>query len=140
MYTLLVDRVCTQFRYPRNYSLVPILGNVALSRRVSVTGAFVLLAVTTSRLSEYINSYLRHFKIRGTPSCPCGPQHQTVDHLLLGCELSRKERNDLTTNISKTNVWPISKSELITKHFKDFYKFTNDISFDKLTNSEPNRH
>ena len=87
-----------------------------------------------------INSYLHCFKIRETSSCPCGAQDRTADHLLFECELLRKERNDLTTNILKTNVWPISKSELITKHFKDFYKFTNDISFDKLTNSEPNRH
>jgi len=85
-----------------------------------------------------INSYLHRFKIRETPSCPCGAQDQTTDHLLFECELLRKERNDLTTNILKTNVWPISKPELTGKHFKAFYKFTNDISFDKLTNSEPN--
>jgi hypothetical protein len=53
VYTFLVDRVCTQIRYPLNYRLVPILWKVALSRRLSVTGAVVLLAVTTSRLSEY---------------------------------------------------------------------------------------
>jgi len=52
MYTYLVDRVCTQFRCPTNYRLVPILGNVALSRGVSVTGAFVLSTVTASRWSE----------------------------------------------------------------------------------------
>ena len=57
-----------------------------------------------------INSYLHHFKIRETRSCPCGAQDQTIDHLLFECELLRKERNDLTTNILKTNVWPISKS------------------------------
>jgi hypothetical protein len=60
------------------------------------------------------------------------------DRPLIECELLWKERNDLTTNILETNVWPISKSELIREHFKAFYKFTNDISFDKLTNSEPN--
>ena len=59
-------------------------------------------------------------------------------HLLFECELLRKERNVLTTNIFKTDVWPVSKSELIRKHFKAFFKFTNDISFDKLTKSDPN--
>ena len=53
-----------------------------------------------------------------------GPQHEPCGH-------------PLVTNILKTNVWPISKSELIGKHFKVFYKFINYISFDKLTNSEP---
>jgi hypothetical protein len=53
MYTYLVDRVFTQFRHPRNYRFVPILGNVALSRVGSVTGAFVLFAVNASRWSEY---------------------------------------------------------------------------------------
>jgi hypothetical protein len=33
-------------------------------------------------------------KIRGTPSCPCGAQDRTIDHLLFECELLRKERND----------------------------------------------
>jgi len=85
-----------------------------------------------------INSYLHRFRIRGTPTCPCGTQDQTIHHLLFECELLRKERNVLTTNIFKTDVWPVSKSELIRKHFKAFFKFTNDISFDKLTNSDPN--
>jgi len=34
--------------------------------------------------------------------------------------------------VSKTDVWPISKYELIRKHFKLFAIFTNEISFDKL--------
>ena len=59
------------------------------------------------------------------------------DRPLIECELLRKERNVLTTNVLKTNVWPISKSELIRKHFKAFFKFTNEILFDKLTNSDP---
>jgi len=83
-----------------------------------------------------INSYLHRFRIRETPTCPCGTQDQTTDHLLFECELLRKERNVLTTNILKTNVWSINKSELIRKHFKALFKFTNDISFDKLTNSD----
>jgi hypothetical protein len=59
------------------------------------------------------------------------------DRPLIECELLLKERNELTTNILKTNVWPISKSELIRKHFKAFYEFTNDISFDNLTTVNP---
>jgi len=59
-----------------------------------------------------------------------------MDHLLFECELLRKERKVLTTNVFKTNVWPISKCELIRKHYKAFFKFTNEISFDKLTNGD----
>jgi len=86
---------------------------------------------------DNINSYLHRFRIKETPKCTCGNQDQTIDHLLFECELLRKERKVLTTNVLKTNVWPISKSELIRKHFKAFLKFTNEISFHKLTNSDP---
>jgi hypothetical protein len=104
-----------------------------LNMKLNLTHNFTLMVTGHGNL----NSYLHRFKIRGTPSCPCGAQDQTVDHLLFQCELLREERNDLITNILKTDVWPISKSELIRKHFKAFYKFTNDISFHELTNSEP---
>jgi len=80
-----------------------------------------------------INSYLHRFRIRETPTCPCGTEDQTTDHLLFECELLRKEQNVLTTNILKT------KSELIRQYFKAFFKFTNDISFDKLTKLRPQR-
>ena len=59
-------------------------------------------------------------------------------HLLFECELLRKERNDLTTVIRKTDEWPTSKPELIRKHLKAFLKFTSAIQTDKLTNPEPN--
>jgi hypothetical protein len=49
VYTYLADHVCNQFRFPHNYGFVPILGNVALIRGVSVTGAFGLFVVTASR-------------------------------------------------------------------------------------------
>jgi hypothetical protein len=78
-----------------------------------------------------INSYLHRFKISDTPYCPCGTQDQTTDHLLYECELSGQERNDLTTTIRKTDVWPASKPDLIKKHIKT-YQFTNAIVIDKL--------
>ena len=52
VYTYLVDHVCNQLRFPLNYRFVPILGNVALIRGVSVTGAFILFVVTASRWYE----------------------------------------------------------------------------------------
>ena len=85
-----------------------------------------------------INSYLHSFKVSDTASCPCGTQDQTTDRLLFECELLRKERNDITTTILKTDVWPTVKPELIKKHYKAFFKFTNAILIDKLTNPKPN--
>jgi hypothetical protein len=71
-------------------------------------------------------------------SCSCGPQDQTTDHLLFECEHLRKERNDLTTTILHTEVWPTSKPELIRNISKAILKFTNTILLDKLTNPKPN--
>ena len=85
-----------------------------------------------------INSYLHRFKISDTPPCPCGTQDQTTDRLLFECELSKKERNDLTTIFLKTDVWPTSQPELIKKHFKAFFKSINANLIDKLTNPKPN--
>ena len=80
-----------------------------------------------------INSYLHRFKISETPLCPRGTQDQTTDHLLFECELLRKERNNLTTTIRKTDVGPTSKSDLVKKHLRAFLQFTNAIVIDKLT-------
>jgi large subunit ribosomal protein L7Ae len=82
-----------------------------------------------------INSYLHRFKLSDTPTCPCGTQDQTTDHLLFECERLRKERKVLTTTIRKTDVWPTSKTNLIVKHLKAFLQFTNSIETDKLTDN-----
>ena len=79
-----------------------------------------------------IRSYLHRFKIIKTPICPCGTTDQSIDHVLLDCELLNKERDSLMSTVLKTDVWPISKDKLIRKHFKIFAKFTNQISFDNL--------
>jgi hypothetical protein len=81
---------------------------------------------------DSVRLYLHRFKIIETPICPCGITEQTVDHLLFECELLNKERNNLASVVSRTDVWPISKNKPIRKHFKIFAKFTSEISFDKL--------
>ena len=62
----------------------------------------------------------------------CGTKDQTIDHLLFECELLNKERDRLILTVSKADLWPISKNELIRKHYKLFTRFTKEISFDKL--------
>jgi hypothetical protein len=74
---------------------------------------------------------LHRFKIIETP-CPYGTKDQRIDHLLYECELLNKERDSLISTVLKTDVWPISKNELIRKYYKIFAKFTNDVAFDKL--------
>jgi hypothetical protein len=53
-------------------------------------------------------------------------------HLLFECELLNKERYSLISTVLKTDFWPLSKNDLIRKHFKIFATFTNEIAFNKL--------
>ena len=46
--------------------------------------------------------------------------------------LLQQPRETLKRETSKQGIWPINKQELITKHLKQFMKFTNSIDFDKL--------
>jgi len=79
-----------------------------------------------------VNAYLCRFKISNTPTCPCGETDQTTDHLLYECDLLKTQRDTLRSAISKSEGWPIGKHTLITKYYKEFIRFTNQISFDNL--------
>ena len=46
--------------------------------------------------------------------------------------LLQQPRETVKRETSKQGIWPINKQELITKHRKQFMKFTNSIDFDKL--------
>jgi hypothetical protein len=105
-----------------------------LNMKLNLTHNFTLMVTGHGS----INSYQHRFKISDTPLWPCGTQDQTTDHLLFECEHLKKERNDLITTILKTDVWSTSKPELIKRHFNAFFKFTNAILIDKLTNPKPN--
>jgi hypothetical protein len=79
-----------------------------------------------------IKSYLYRFKISDMRKCPCDSMDQTIDHLVFECDLLRKERNSLISAVSKPDGWPINKHTLISKHYKSFVRFTNQIAFEKL--------
>ena len=81
---------------------------------------------------SHTKNYLHRFKIIDSPECPCGHNDQTTDHILLECTLLSKERYSLISAVSRTDHWPTDKHKLITKHYKAFTRFTNQISFDKL--------
>jgi len=102
-----------------------------LNMKINLTQNFTIM-VTGHR---NIKTYLYQFKIIETPTCPCGNKDQTIDHLLFECELLKKERDSLISAASKSDGWPISKYTLISKHYKSFVRFTNQISFDKLNES-----
>ena len=68
-----------------------------LNMKLNLTHNFTLMVTGHGN----INSYLHRFRIKETPKCTCGTQDQTIDHLLSECELLRKERNVLTTNVLK---------------------------------------
>jgi len=77
-------------------------------------------------------AYLHRFKLLESATCPCGTEEQTTDHLIYRCILLQQPRETLKRETSKQGIWPINKQELITKHLKQFMKFTNSIDFDKL--------
>jgi hypothetical protein len=99
-----------------------------LKMKINVTPNFTTMVTGHGN----VRSYLHRFKIIETPICPCSTTDQTIDHLLFECELLNKERDNLISTVSKTDVWPLSKNKLIRKHFKTFAKSTNQRSFDKL--------
>ena len=79
-----------------------------------------------------IKAYLYRFKISETPTCPCGETDQTTDRPLYECDLLKTQRDTLRSIVSKSEGWPTSKHILISKYYKVFTRFTNQISFDNL--------
>ena len=77
-------------------------------------------------------AYLHRFKITKSPECPCDGGNQTVDHLIYDCPILRREREKLTSKVSKQDNWPLTKSDLVNKFIKHFVQLTNTIFFKKL--------
>jgi hypothetical protein len=79
-----------------------------------------------------IKTYLHKFKIIDLPKCPCGHNDQTTDHILFECTILNKERDGLISAVSRIDNWPTYKHILISKHYKAFTRFINQISFEQL--------
>ena len=45
----------------------------------------------------------------------------------LSCDLHEKERDKLVAVITRTEQWPVSKSKMMLKYYKDFKQFTDRI-------------
>ena len=61
------------------------------------------------------------------PQCICNKGEQTVDHIIYSCDLHEKERDKLVAVITRTEQWPISKSKMMLKYYKDFKQFTDSV-------------
>jgi len=81
---------------------------------------------------EKTRHYLHRFKIIEKPTCSCGKGVQTTDHIIYESKSLTKERDILKRTVAGTNGWPITKRNLIRRHYKEFIKCINDIQFDKL--------
>jgi len=57
---------------------------------------------------------------------------QTVDHLKFRYEKLKNERDILKNNVLKKGNWPLSKSELINRNFKQLFRYINSMDFEKM--------
>ena len=53
-------------------------------------------------------------------------------HTIFDCELVEQERDRLKAAVLRSENWPASKHTLIDRYSKEFKKFTDSLSFDKL--------
>lgn len=80
-----------------------------------------------------INYYFHRFKIKDSAVCVCGVGDQTVDHVIYDCRKLKTQRNIFIECVKKNGgTWPISKTEMGTKHAKHFAKFAKSIDLDSL--------
>ena len=64
--------------------------------------------------------------------CCCKRGEQTIDHILFDCEIVEQERDRLKAAVLRSENWPMSKDTLINKYSKNFKKFMDSLSLDKL--------
>jgi len=99
-----------------------------LKLKINVTPNFTTMVTGHGNIKSYLFTY----KIKGSPTCSCKRGEQTIDHIIFGCELVEQERDRLKDAALRSENWPVSKDTLINKYSKEFKKFTDSLSFDKL--------
>ena len=85
-----------------------------------------------------MKAYLNRFQLTDEPTFPSGIGDQTTDHTVYDCGRLTEERHKLRAAVKKTNEWQTSKLNLIKRHYNEFTKFINSISFEEL-NAECNQ-
>jgi len=99
-----------------------------LKLKINVTPNFTTMVTGHGN----IKAYLYRFKMKDSPMCSCRREEQTIDHILFNCELVEQERDILKAAVLRSENWPVSKDILMNKYCKNFKKFTDSISLDKL--------
>jgi len=99
-----------------------------LKTKINLTRNFTAMITAHGKT----RSYLHRFKIIASPECHCANGNQTEDHLLYQCGKLNNEREKLIAYISKEDIWPVKKNELVNKYLKQFTNFTNSINYGKL--------
>ena len=79
-----------------------------------------------------IKAYLHSFHMSEEERRPCGEEDKTTDHIMYEYEILKEERDKLRTAVNKTEDWPISKRNLLKRHYKEFLKFIISIPFEEL--------
>jgi len=79
-----------------------------------------------------IKAYLHRFKLIDSATCPFGDNDQTTDYLLYDCEQLKTQRDTLRLTVSKTDSWPADQYTLISRHYRAFKKFINQIPLDEI--------
>jgi hypothetical protein len=111
-----------------------------LKMKINVTQNFTTMVMGHGS----VRSCLHRFKIIESPICPCGTTEQTVNHILVECELLNKERNNLISAVLKTDIWPITKNKLIRNILKYLpnspmkYHLTNSTKY-KIYHTEQSK-
>ena len=55
-----------------------------------------------------------------------------MNHLLYDYTKLQREREKLTSNVSKQDNWPVNKCDLVKKYIKHSIQLKNSIDFEKL--------
>ena len=77
--------------------------------------------------------YFHRFKIVEDPTCVCGKNTQSADHILWECGLLQSNRDEFRRLVLQSGgQWPPNKCDLVRKHLKHFSNFVNNINFDIL--------
>jgi len=79
-----------------------------------------------------IKAYLNRLQISDDATCPCGKGDHTTDHIIYDCGRLTEERDKLRAAVTKTDAWPTGKWKLIKRHYNEFSKFINSVSFEEL--------
>ncbi|KAJ4426789.1 hypothetical protein ANN_26588 [Periplaneta americana] len=77
-------------------------------------------------------AYFYRFKLRDNPSCACGAEEQTFDHLLFECPKLDKERLAFQREmLRKTGKWTFTKLKIMQEHAHIFINYVNAINLDE---------